>query len=904
MIIGLVARNLLRRKTRALMGFAGVLVTIALLTLVSVGLESVALSAVDLMTRSVGRADLWVKSEAGMWLDPAFFDAAPAMKKLESVPKFQGFSQRVITRVNVGEQAVSLVGIDPAVEKALGQDDVTPWPNLAGGQCAMSRQLANVLKESNEVTLSGGVLPAPVTLKCTTIVERQQLLTQVLPHFVIVDLATAQQIAQKPGQITVIAGRFADAPSYYDGRDLAASLGRAREVGRRVPEALGPEFEIMLPRVAPLGRVAKFEAPMQAVFGLLLVVTLAVTAFLLHALLSISAEEQVREHAIFRALGGKRRQLFQFLLAEAALVAALGVVPGIAVGVGASYVAAKVLPPLFGLGGLTVPVVVSFATVRLVLLAGVALSALSAALPGLRAMRIAIVDGLDPMRRGGVPKAAEEGSARGRLVASGLAVAVASALVFFLLPAAYLTGDTSMMGAAGLVLLIVMLGGFSFAGLGLLPLLRRLFARPVALLGETPADLAQKNVARYERRYFASSVLLTIASAFVFFAASLVQLYDDAKGEFVERQLGADILIHLMRSDRLDIDAPLAAMDGIASFASIRTAKPVSDEGFANSVVAADLVASEPISISLYGASPSFVDTILTQHLQCEEGSEPFAKMAADPGPEGAPGVPPPVIISMSLARYLDVHVGDQLQLDLRLGGSKANERAQIVGVCSKVPGLLSFRARVVNPVGSGVLMSANTYKALTKSVPQDSLLAMYYVKAKGPSIPVVRRIRDQLSTSHSIIAQSVADEESQAEDLYRTTQALGILLLGVSLSIAAFGLIAAMATTVMERKFEIGVLGAVGLRKKGILRMLAAEALLLTWPAGIVGTFVGWLLAYLFASQTTSLYEIPVHPAVPWLLVVVNLVVCTVVGVIAAWIPARRMLREPLASALVGGTT
>jgi putative ABC transport system permease protein len=61
-------------------------------------------------------------------------------------------------------------------------------------------------------------------------------------------------------------------------------------------------------------------------------------------------------------------------------------------------------------------------------------------------------------------------------------------------------------------------------------------------------------------------------------------------------------------------------------------------------------------------------------------------------------------------------------------------------------------------------------------------------------------------------------------------------MLLGVAVSIALFGLVASMATAVIERRWEIGVLKAVGLRRGHLFRMFAAEAVTLTVSSGLLG--------------------------------------------------------------------
>ena len=60
-----VLRNLGRRRTRSVLGVLGIFLTIALLTAVQVGLDSVSTSYIDLVALQAGKADLVIRSKEG-----------------------------------------------------------------------------------------------------------------------------------------------------------------------------------------------------------------------------------------------------------------------------------------------------------------------------------------------------------------------------------------------------------------------------------------------------------------------------------------------------------------------------------------------------------------------------------------------------------------------------------------------------------------------------------------------------------------------------------------------------------------------------------------------------------------------------------------------------------------------
>jgi putative ABC transport system permease protein len=146
---------------------------------------------------------------------------------------------------------------------------------------------------------------------------------------------------------------------------------------------------------------------------------------------------------------------------------------------------------------------------------------------------------------------------------------------------------------------------------------------------------------------------------------------------------------------------------------------------------------------------------------------------------------------------------------------------------------------------------------------------------------------------------KSTVERKSEAQKLYWVTQVLFGLLLTVAIVIAVFALIASMATAAIERRWEVGVLKALGLRRGQLFRMFLGEAVVLTLSAGFVGGAIGFCLAYLFVVQAAALIEVPVAFTMPYFTFFVTFVISVVAGAIAAHLPTRRMLQRPAAEIL-----
>lgn len=111
--------------------------------------------------------------------------------------------------------------------------------------------------------------------------------------------------------------------------------------------------------------------------------------------------------------------------------------------------------------------------------------------------------------------------------------------------------------------------------------------------------------------------------------------------------------------------------------------------------------------------------------------------------------------------------------------------------------------------------------------------------------------------------------------------------LLGLCLIIAFFGIINTMALSVLERTREIGLLRAVGMTRSQLRTSVRWEAVIVGVFGALLGVIMGVLLAY--AGITALPDEFITQTAIPWVSLVLYIVLGAVLGVLAAYFPARR---------------
>ena len=135
-------------------------------------------------------------------------------------------------------------------------------------------------------------------------------------------------------------------------------------------------------------------------------------------------------------------------------------------------------------------------------------------------------------------------------------------------------------------------------------------------------------------------------------------------------------------------------------------------------------------------------------------------------------------------------------------------------------------------------------------------------------------------------------------------------LLLGIigamTLGVGGVGVMNIMLVSVTERTKEIGLLKALGARRRDILKQFLLESLTLTFLAGIVGMIVAILVAYLIPPMPlySDIYKTANHegdillrasPAI----MLVSFGILAVVGIVSGLLPAVRASRMDPVDAL-----
>jgi putative ABC transport system permease protein len=228
-------------------------------------------------------------------------------------------------------------------------------------------------------------------------------------------------------------------------------------------------------------------------------------------------------------------------------------------------------------------------------------------------------------------------------------------------------------------------------------------------------------------------------------------------------------------------------------------------------------------------------------------------------------------VVGKQLAESLGIHVGDEILLS---GSPLLEDRRAYGGQAPlRVVGIVSTGDETDN----GILTHFQMVWALSRSLPINAVSRVEISARTKPEDAFARQDPDKLSPAQREIwycrpyANSIAYQIQEAipgahaEQVRRVEQSEGTVLSRISglmwlisaaaLLAAGFAVSAAMATAILERRAEIGLMRSLGAAKSSIALLFYAETGLLALFSGTLGYLLGsalaaWLGAHIFPGN------------------------------------------------------
>jgi putative ABC transport system permease protein len=624
----------------------------------------------------------------------------------------------------------------------------------------------------------------------------------------------------------------------YDTIDVLAKPGADNvRLQRAIAKILPPGVQVVSGQTvaselsSAVGNALSFLSTALLVFAL---ISLFVGAFTIFNTFSITVGQRTRELALLRMVGASRRQVFQSVIGEAALVGLAASLIGLGLGV----LAALALEALLGAFGVTLPsapLVFEARTVVLALAVGVGVTVISAIGPARRAVRIAPVAALAATRE----EQAE--SLRRRVTIGGLAATggIAALVAGLTAPATLLVG----LGAVAV---------FMAAGM-LAPIVARpmsgALGRPLAALLGTPGRLGRENSMRSPRRTAQTAAALMVGIALVSAVAVL----------------GAS----LSQSAKTNLDSAVTAEDLITGPSS----------GFSTSVAAA----------------VSRITGVVTVTNVYKGQFELRGSVSSLDGVDPA-GLKRTVHLAITAGSGTQALASGQLLIDTTTASAKHLSVGSVVPVTFAQTGASTIRVGGIykaNPlIGSYVVGSPFFLSHFHNPLPIAVL-----VSTQPGAGHVERAINNYLNVYPNVGVQSRAQFEQAQQATVNQELGLVYVLLALAVVVALIGIVNTLMLSVFERTHEIGLLRAVGMKRRQVRAMIRSEAVLIALFGAVIGVIIGTALGVAFAAslKQQGITEI----AIPYASLVGFLVLAALLGLAAASWPARRAAKLDVLAAI-----
>ncbi len=563
-------------------------------------------------------------------------------------------------------------------------------------------------------------------------------------------------------------------------------------------------------------------------------IALVVGAFTIFNTFSITVGQRTRELALLRVVGASRRQVFRSVLGEAAVTGLIASVIGLGLGVAAA-VGLKALLKAFGITLPSAPLVFEARTPVVAIAVGVGVTVLSAILPARRAVRIPAVAALMDHSED------QNQSLRRRRVIGGTAVAVVGVIAL-------------LAGLIGPAIALVGLGALAvFVAAGMLvPIAARplssALGRPLAAALGMPGRLGRENSMRNPRRTAQTAAALMMGLALVSTIAVLGASLSTSAANSVDSAINANYLV--TGSGGFSKSAAVA----VSRLPGVTTTTTVYKGQFEFRGSLSTLVAASPVRLS----------QTVNLHITAGSGAPAMAvgQLLIDTTTANADG--------LSVGSVVPVTFAQTGRATMRIGGIfKPNP---LLG--SFVVGNGFFLAHFNSPLPVAVLI---------RTAPG----------AIGVSAALNRVLQPYANVGFKTRAQFERAQQASVNELL----GLVYVLLALAVIIALIGIVNTLMLSVFERTREIGLLRAVGMKRRQVRAMIRSEAVIIALFGAVVGIVVGTGLGIALAAslRNNGVTEI----AIPVPSLVGFLVLAALLGLGAASWPGRRAARLDVLAAI-----
>jgi putative ABC transport system permease protein len=604
-----------------------------------------------------------------------------------------------------------------------------------------------------------------------------------------------------------------------------------------IARAIGPGYRVEPPdqRGADLERIA---GPVVSAFGVMTLVALGLSVFLIFNVFAIGVERRRRDIGILRAFGATPAQIGVLFLVEAAVLGVIGAGTGVILG---SFGADE----LHALMGSTLQAVegvrdetrspLSAVTATQAMLLGSLASLAGAWMPARRAARVKPVDATST----GVFAATPEPLSRTSALVGLALLALAGGFTRW--------GVVPQRASLALICVLATLGTAALAGHAVRLLLVP-FAPVLAAIAPASGRLASDALQRHARRTAASAAVLVVLTAFVLGASGFLKAVRGSIDRWMDTAVLADVIVR--------------ASPGVGASAVHLSADLAANVSGLSGVAAVDAVRNERIAfrgrpVTLVVLESGGLAAHALRDLVAGDGRA-FATASHERR----------CLVSDVFARRFAITVGDVVTVESPTGPVQLPVAA-IIG---------SFRGLIV--IDRSLFL---------ERWHDDRVDTLYVAVTSGADPSAVRSaIRSLAGDTPALVSMRREVVEAWGRTLTSLDVAVAVTV-SIALIVAFLGVASSLLVSAVERAREVGVLRAIGATPRQIGVSIVLEGLVLTLACLALAVPTGELLAWFLRVQVSDAVAAFRFPrAYPTGVLQALTVGLPLVGIVATWLPVR----------------
>jgi putative ABC transport system permease protein len=580
--------------------------------------------------------------------------------------------------------------------------------------------------------------------------------------------------------------------------------------------------------------------------NVLALVALFTGGLLVFSTQALSVVRRRSQLALLRVVGVTRRGLAALLVAEGTIVGAIGAAVGVAAGFGLATVVLRTVGADLGAGhfrGVVTKPTLELHWLAVFFLLGVGVAVLGALLPALEAGRAAPARAL---------KAGDDQRVFERFMPAwpGLVVAIAGGAMSILPP----VGGLPLFGYLAIALLLV-------GSILLMPRVMRYVLASLPAARSPALALAQRQLANAPGPATAGLAAVVAAVSLTVAMAIMVASFRQSLEDWLDHMLPADLYL---RAGGAGDTAYLSEQDQqrIAGLPGVRRA---------------EFLRSQQIVL---GPSRPRV-TLLARSLDGPQPQNRLPVLGAYRLP--GEGEPPAAWISELMVDVYGFSVGQVIALPV----AGRSERFTVAGVWrdyARQTGAIAIdRALYIRLTGDTSATDAGLFLAAGESAPE-----------------LEARLRVALPGGERLEISQPSEIRDLSLRIFDRSFAVTYALEAAAIVIGLFGLSSSLASQVLARRREFGMLRHIGMTRLQIAAMLGAEGALTSAVGLAVGCALGWLIGLILihvVNRQSFHWSMELH--VPWSGLLLFAMAMVVLAVLAAMTSGRQAMGRDVVRAV-----